>query len=190
MIVGLDVDDVLLDLVPTWLEEYNEEWEDNLAPHDIDTWDFWKHVRPECGKRIYGYLRPEMYLKISPIAGAAQFVQDIRDRGHTPRYITACGDNKLLSKVFAMAKWQCLARHDICQEGELLLPGKDKTRAPVDMLVDDRVHNCTEFRNGMSILFRQPWNQWYNEDEHTHVERADSFTEALALIDYYREEGP
>lgn len=190
LIVGLDVDDVLLDLVPTWLEEYNEEYDDNLAKHDITSWDFFKFVKPECAKRIYGFLRPEMYQKIEPIAGAAEFVQDIRDRGHTPRYITACGDNKLLSKVFGMAKWDCLIRHGIAQDGELLLPGKDKSRAPVDMLVDDRTHNVTEFRNGMGVLFAQPWNEWANTDEFPWVERADSFTEALALIDYYREEGP
>lgn len=192
LIVGLDVDDVLLDLVPRWLHEYNEAYDDNLQKHDVTAWEFWKFVKPECGKRIYKLLHPTMYDWVEPVPGAAEFVQAIRDRGHTPRYITACGDPKNLGlhRAFATAKWQALIQHGIAQDGELLLPGKDKSRAPVDMLVDDRVHNCTEFRNGMGILFAQPWNQWYSEDEHPHVERADNFTEALALIDYYREEGP
>jgi len=192
LIVGLDVDDVLLDLVPRWLEEYNEEWDDNLAPHDFTAWDFWKFVKPECGKRVYQFLQPEMYAHVEPIAGAAEFVQEIRDRGHTPRYITACGDPKKLKqhRAFATAKWNALIRHGIAQDGELLLPGRDKSRAPVDMLIDDRVKNITDFRNGMGVLFTQPWNRWYEPECQPWVERADSFTEALALIDFYKKEGP
>lgn len=192
LIVGLDVDDVLLDLVPRWLHDYNEAYDDNLQKHDITAWEFYQFTKPECGKRIYRLLKPTMYDWVEPIPGAAEFVQDIRDRGHTPRYITACGDpkNHGLHRAFAVAKWNALIRHGIAREGELLLPGRDKTRAPVDMLIDDRVKNVTEFRNGMGILFTQPWNTWYNTDESTWVERADSFTETLALIDYYKEEGP
>ena len=187
LIVGLDVDDVLLDLVPRWLEEYNEEYDDNLAAHDITAWEFYQFTKPECGKRIYGFLQPEMYAHVEPIDGAAEFVQAIRDRGHTPRYITACGDPKNLKrhKAFAHAKWDALIRHGIAQDGELLLPGRDKSRAPVDMLIDDRAKNITEFRNGLGILFTQPWNTWLKD-----VTRADSYTECLALIDYYKEEGP
>ena len=187
MVVGLDVDDVLLDLVPRWLEEYNEQYDDNLQKHDITAWEFYQFTKPECGKRIYSLLRPTMYDWVQPIEGAAEFVQDIRDRGHTPRYITACGDpkNTGLHKHFAMAKWQALIQYGIAQDGELLLPGRDKARAPVDMLIDDRAHNVTEFRNGLGVLFTQPWNLWLKD-----VTRADSYTEALALIDYYKEEAP
>ena len=187
LIVGLDVDDVLLDLVPRWLEEYNEQYDDNLKPSDITAWEFYQFTKPECGKRIYSFLRPTMYDHVEPIPGAAEFVQDIRDRGHTPRYITACGDpkNHVLHRAFAVAKWNALIRHGIAQDGELLLPGRDKARAPVDMLIDDRAHNVTEFRNGLGVLFTQPWNLWLKD-----VTRADSYTEALALIDYYKEEAP
>jgi len=193
LIVGLDVDDVLIDLVPRWLEEYNEKWDDNLQTHDITDWDFYKFVKPECGKRIYSLLRPTMYDWVEPVPGAAEFVQDIRDRGHTPRYITHCGaagTSHALTRTFATAKWNALIRHGIAQDGELLLPSRDKSRAPVDMLVDDKAQNVIDFRNGMGVLFTQPWNAWKNTDEETWVERADSFTEVIALIDYYKEEGP
>ncbi len=186
LIVGLDVDDVLLALMPRWLHEYNEAYDDNLSTHDITSWDLWTFVKPECGKKVYRLLHPTMYDWVEPEPGAAEFVQAIRDRGHTPRYITACGDpkNTGLHKHFAMAKWQALIRHGIAKDGELLLPGRDKSRAPVDMLIDDRIENVEGFRNGMGVLFTQPWN-----DTATGPERADSFSECLALIDYYKEEG-
>ena len=188
MIIGLDVDDVLLSLMDRWLYEYNEAYDDNLQKHDINAWETWKFTKPECGKRIYRLLHPTMYDWVEPEPSAAAFVQNIRDRGHTPRYVTACGDPKKLQlhRRFATAKWNALIRHGIAEYGELLLPGKDKSRAPVDMLIDDRAHNCTGFRNGMAVLFTQPWNEWLqDEGKYAHIERADTFTEALALIDYY-----
>jgi 5'(3')-deoxyribonucleotidase len=186
LVVGLDVDDVLLDLMPRWLQEYNEEWDDALHVQDITSWDFYKFVLPACGKRIYNILSPEMYDDVIPLVGARQFVQDIRDRGHTPRYITACGDpaKTKLHKAFAAAKWDCLLRHEVAQEGELLLPGRDKSRAPVDMLIDDRIANVESFRNGLGVLFTQPWNR------SSHLTRARSFGDALDLIDRYARHCP
>ena len=189
LIVGLDVDDVLLDLVPRWLHEYNEAYDDNLGKHDITAWEFYQFVKPECGKRIYGLLHPTMYDWVEPVPGAAEFVQDIRDRGHTPRYITHCGaagTSHALTRAFATAKWDCLIRHGIAQDGELLLPALDKSRAPVDMLIDDRAKNVTDFRNGMGVVFTQPWNLWLKSDH----PRADNFSDWLALIDYYKDQGP
>ncbi len=179
--VGLDVDDVLLDLMPRWLQEYNEKWDDNLHVKDINDWEFWKFVKPECGKRIYNFLKPEMYQNVKPLEGAADFVQAIRDRGHTPRYVTACGDPKrtTLHKAFATAKWDALIRHGIAEEGELLLPGRDKSHAPVHMLIDDRIQNVNDFRNGLGVLFTQPWNR------SSYLTRPRSYEDVLELIDRY-----
>lgn len=186
LVVGLDVDDVLLDLMPRWLHEYNEKWDDNLEPADITGWDFFKFVRPECGKRIYDFLQPEMYQHVNPVPGAADFVQAVRDLGHTPRYITACGDPKrtTIHRAFATAKWDRLKELGIAKDGELLLPGPDKSRAPVDILIDDRIKNVAEFRNGLGVLFTQPWNRT------SHLTRARSFGDALDLIDRYARHCP
>jgi len=184
MIIGLDVDDVLLDLTTRWLHEYNEEWDDNLQKHNILTWDFWKYVRPECGQKVYDYLKPEMYTHINPLLGASQFVQELRDREHEIRFVSACGDpaNAKQHMAFAVAKHSSLLRHDIASGDDLFLPGRDKSQAPVDVLVDDRVHNVDGFLNGPGILYDQPWNRWRD-----HYNRADSYTEALSLIDFYQE---
>ena len=186
LVIGLDVDDVLLDLMARWVQEYNEKWSDNLHVKDITSWDFYKYVLPQCGKSIYRFLQPEMYQHVKPLVGAADFVQAIRDRGHTPRYITACGDPQqhIRHRAFATAKWDALIRHGIAMDGELLLPGRDKSHAPVDMLIDDRIHNVAEFRNGLGVLFTQPWNR------SSHLTRARSFEDALDLIDRYARHCP
>lgn len=181
LVIGLDVDDVLLDLVGQWLTEYNEEWSDTLDKKDLHEWDFTKFVKPECGKRVYRLLKPEMYDRIKPLDGAVEFVQEIRNMGHVPRYITACGDpkNKRQHHAFAVAKHSSLIRHGIAVGNELLIPGRDKSRAPVDILIDDREENVESFRNGIAILFTQPWNK------SSVLTRARSYDDALHIIDRY-----
>lgn len=186
LVVGLDVDDVLLNLTDRWLFEYNEKWDDNLERQDLTEWDFTKFVRPECGKRIYNLLSPEMYQHIDALEGAVEFVQDIRDRGHTPRYITACGDEKRVTrhKEFAEAKMRRLIELGIRKSPEILIPKRDKSRAPVDILLDDRINNVESFRNGLGILFTQPWNR------SSVCTRARSYTDALDIIDRYARHCP
>ena len=55
--VAVDVDDVCADLLTEWLYRYNLEYEDNLTVADVDRWDLSEQVKPECGKKIYNYLR-------------------------------------------------------------------------------------------------------------------------------------
>lgn len=181
MRVGLDVDDVLLNLTDRWLEEYNEQYDDNVFRADITDWEFSRFVKP--GVDIYGLLRPSMYNWIEPLAGAAEFVQAIRDRGHTPVYVTACGGAEeigpVATKAFAFAKRQALIRHGIAKEDETLIPSKDKRDAPVDILIDDRILNVETFRNGLGVLFTQPWNRT------SYLPRARSYSDALTFIDRY-----
>jgi 5'(3')-deoxyribonucleotidase len=181
LIVGLDVDDVLLDLTTVWLEEYNREYDDSLDKSRLHTWDLYKYVKPECGKRIYGFLSPGLYDRVQPFPGAVEFVQAIRDMGHEPRYITACGDPKKTAKVaaFALAKTQCLHRHGIKERSEILIAKRDKSRAPVDMLIDDRIDNVESFRNGLGVLFTQPWNR------SSFLTRARHYADCLDLIERY-----
>jgi len=185
LLVGLDVDDVLLNLVDRWLEEYNEQYDDNLFRGSVTDWDFSQFVKP--GVDIYHLLRPSMYEHIEPLPDAAKFVQGIRDRGHTPVYVTACGNGDTppsLTKAFATAKWEALIRHGIAKDGENLIAGSDKSDAPVDMLVDDRIHNVETFRNGLGVLFTQPWNR------NSYLPRARSYEQVLDFIDRYARHTP
>ncbi len=45
--IAIDMDDVLNNLMPTWLDAYNREYGDTRAATDITDWDVWKHVKKE-----------------------------------------------------------------------------------------------------------------------------------------------
>lgn len=180
MRVGLDVDDVLLNLMDRWLELYNEEWDDNLAKRDVTTWDFFEHVRPECGKKIYDFLVPSIYEGVEALEGAAEFVQAIRDLGHIPVYVSSCGLPPL-EPVTAEAKMARLLDLDIALLGDEFIASRDKSKAPVNFLLDDGLHNIEAFQNGLAVIFDQPWNH----SVMTPYSRARSYDDALSFIDIY-----
>ena len=51
----LDVDDVVLNLVPNWLKLYNRDFNDNLTKEQITEWNITKFIKPEAKYSIYQY---------------------------------------------------------------------------------------------------------------------------------------
>ena len=51
--IGVDCDDVVISLVPTWLSLYNKDYNDNLTPEQITDWDVGLFVKPECDNKIF-----------------------------------------------------------------------------------------------------------------------------------------
>lgn len=179
--IGLDVDDVLLDLVGTWLDDYNIVWHDNLQKRDITAWEFWQFTKATCGKRIYEFLTPEIYRRVAAFEGAKEFTESIRAMGHNITYVTSCGSDPLLIDTIADAKSACLAREGVSKKGDAFIPASDKSFAPVDLLIDDGLHNIKDFTTyhpGMGILFTAHWNVTDQS-----YPRADTYDDALALIE-------
>ena len=56
LLIGVDVDEVVADLISEWLRRYNVKWNDTLKPEDIHGWAISDFVKPECGKAIYHLL--------------------------------------------------------------------------------------------------------------------------------------
>lgn len=65
-----DLDGICCNLMKKWLRVYNRDYNDHLTPEAITDWEWHKFVKPECGKRIYGYLnRPGFFADLEPIEG-------------------------------------------------------------------------------------------------------------------------
>ena len=52
-IVAVDIDEPVCSLMETWLEEYNNDYNDNLQPDKIKSWYLHRYVKPECSYNIY-----------------------------------------------------------------------------------------------------------------------------------------
>jgi 5'-nucleotidase len=153
----LDVDDVCLDLLTTWLEIYNEEYRDELTKEDIKSWDVHKYVRPNCGKKIYDYLQdPNLYWGVAPIEGAVDGVNFLRSIGLPIVFVTSFDP--------AGAKFKCLTEHGFTSNPYEYIVCYRKYLIKGSLLIDDKPQNVVEFGDG-GWLFNQPHNAFFKWDK-------------------------
>ena len=155
MLIGVDVDDVVADLVPRWLELYNRTYKDTLRVEQITSWQIVDFVKPECGNHIYDFLyNPFLYDGVMPIDGALGGVLSLKKDGHRIVFVTSCVRGMLDMKWDWLVRWDFLP-NELHQSD--LIAATDKSLIKVDILIDDRPDTILKFgRKG--ILFKRPWN--------------------------------
>lgn len=153
--VGFDVDGVLCNLISPWLAQYNRDYSDNLTVTEVSDWDISKFVKPECGKKIFDYLEdPSLYDNAFPYAGMLEVVKFIR-KLYNVKFITTATVGSQGRKLI----W--LQEHGFFRSGDEYAEMKDKSNAPVDILIDDYIENVKGFYergSGVSLLVRREWN--------------------------------
>lgn len=169
----VDVDCVVADLMPTWLDHYNSEFDDHLTVSQITSWGMEEFVKKECGTKIYDYLWvSNLYDYVQPIDGAITGVRWLRRHGYDVRFVT--------SGIHAgKAKW--LGEHGLLLgESPLYSPdlivAHDKSIIKADIMIDDNIKNCESF-SGLAIVFGQPWNS-----NTTQFFRADDWADVIQFI--------
>ncbi len=157
--IAIDMDDVLNTLMPTWLDAYNRDYGDTRSPTDITNWDVWKHVKRECGQKIYDYHTPDLFLACAPMPGAQRVTQKLINDGHNLLVVSACWN-----PLNEAAKRQWLTEHfpwlpqDCCH---FVPMGRAKCEHRADVLIDDGLHNFNGWPSGtIGLVFDQPWNQF------------------------------
>ena len=169
MLIALDVDGVIADLHSTWYGRYNRDWDDDLTPERVTTWDVHPHVKPECGTAIYDYLRaPDLYAHVQPIEGAIEGVAALRQMGHEIVYATSCTDGMTDQK----AAW--LVRYGFTRSTRMLpddmIIAEDKNLIDAYLLIDDRAEHVSrwvEEKRRPAILFSYPHNRWLRDAKHS-----------------------
>ncbi len=159
--LGIDVDGVLADTVPSVLERMEEKY----GPHDDTKEDVteWGHSVNVDGKDIL--LGPEIvegheverHLKsIEPKRGAKDGLRTLRERGYEVIIVTNRPSND--DTVEWTKGW--LDENGLPYDEFHSTADTTKTAVGVDVLIDDHDRNVVEFlEDGRpAVLFDQPWN--------------------------------
>jgi 5'(3')-deoxyribonucleotidase len=150
----LDVDDVLLDLLTTWLEVYNEDYRDELTKFDCRSW------------AVHEY--PDLYYAVQPIQGAVDGVNWLRKNNIPFVFLTSFDP--------AGSKFRCLKEHGFTDDHEEYIVSYRKDLIRGSMMIDDRPKNVEEFGH-RAWLFSQPHNEYFEWKE-----RVDSWPEIISKM--------
>jgi 5'(3')-deoxyribonucleotidase len=157
MIVGMDVDDVVADLLTEWLRRYNLRSGDNLTPEDIDTWDLTKVCKGMPQQDFYDILHEgDLYDHVMPHAGAHRMITEILSMGCRVVYISSCVGLTAFYKQEWLQRMGFLSAKNKYRD---FVAAHDKSLVTgVDVLFDDRPLNVRQFPKE-SYLVRRPHNR-------------------------------
>jgi 5'-nucleotidase len=172
--IAVDVDEVVADLLPVWLADYNKKYNDELLAEDLREWDLTKAVKPECGKAIYDLLTAEMYDRILPIPYARAGCRALRAMGHRVIFVSSCPRGTADAKLAWLVRWGFLPQ-GIFQKDFFV--ASDKSLIAADVLIDDNIDNVHAFPQ-MGILVNQPHNRGRTCANH----RIDRLADAPAFL--------
>ncbi len=155
-IIAIDCDDVILNLVDSWLRHYNVASGDNLTKKDITEWNISKFVKPEYKEKIYEYVTdPQISRNI--FVGATVYEDAVRVTKWLQEYcdlyiVTATHPNNFAHK----AEW--IKYHFPHIDSKNIVVLYDKHLFGADYIIDDKLETVDKF-SGYGILFNQPWNK-------------------------------
>lgn len=163
MRIGIDVDDVVADLLTIWLRRVCNHKPSNpsgrmLTPDDLTQWEFDKDLGIER-EVVLAHLTPDIYDAVPMFPEASLAIDAIEAMGHDVVFVTSCPN---IEHYEAKMRW--LTRYNFLDNGAAILAvgpwaaHQSKATAPVQWLVDDNIENVESFP-GYSLLMTRPHNR-------------------------------
>lgn len=179
-IVGFDIDDVLANLVPEWLNRYNYSYDDNLRPEHILEWDMTKYVKSECGKKIYDILDRQMYDYIKPIITPIEVEMIRKIYKCRVIFITSSMKSTAGRKLQWLQDWGYLPKGELYSND--YIECSDKQLINVNVMIDDKPSTLEDFNalGKIGILFDRSWNKYYRNPN---IIRVYNFSQILQTLD-------
>lgn len=157
----IDMDDVMVDFVPAWVNYLNNRFGTKVKPEDIDDWHM-KNFFPEVpGNLVYEILEePGFWDTVKPKQGAAEHIRMLKEDGHTVCVVTASHYRTLIPKMesvlfkyFPYLKWS-----DV-------VIAKNKRLVVGDVLIDDGIHNHDGCTCECRLLMDAPHNRKFSAEK-------------------------
>lgn len=144
MALLLDMDSVAADLLPSWLAEYNEKYNDHLTPDKIVQWDWVNLTKDECSAADLYKLteKPGFFRNLPVMPNAIEVTKRLQEAGHTLYFVTA---TPYTTPTAGYEKYQWVDEHfpHIGPKNVIMAHKKDMIRG--DLLLDDSPRNLNEF---------------------------------------------
>lgn len=151
--ICIDQDHVLADLISPWVEKYNNTYNDDLKVSDITMWDWHVATKPECSKKIYQMLTPDLFENLPVIQGSQEVVKKLTEK-YEVFIVTAARNAEVIP---AKARW--IKKNFPFVKRENVVYAVNKSICLADSLIDDAPHNLETFKGENKLLFNASHNQ-------------------------------
>lgn len=149
------MDSVICDLMSVWHERYNRDYQDDLTVDRLECWNSEKYVKPECGMKIYDYLKePGLFLDLDPLPNAIEVLERLHGK-YDILIVTSSVSNAFAEKELWIEKHlPFIGKHN-------LIFSHRKNMIVGDLLFDDAPHNLTAFSSTgrIAVAMDYPYNR-------------------------------
>jgi 5'-nucleotidase len=174
-IIAFDVDDTVVDLMTPWLKCYNKDYNDNLTKEQITDWDLTKFVKPECGTKIYDYVKTtKIYKSIKLVPGVKDVIDLLKSYKIRVIFITVVDYNT--------AKIDCLKRLGVLDSSDDYVVAHDKSLVNFDYLIDDNGKIVESLGYDRAVLFDEPWNKSFTNYTFENERRIMNWKDFLVTV--------
>lgn len=182
--IAFDLDDVLIDMIPVWLDTINSRFGTNKKAENIKSWSITNFFKNEIEKGIltkediYAPLYEDDFWKhVKPIDGMHDMLLVLKKLGFNMYISTASNYKTIKSKLD-----NCVMKYygDIFNNDNIILV-KDKSLINADIMVDDYFGNINNFLKANSgkigIIKNTPHSDIdYDALENTHLSENSHLT--------------
>ncbi|MDO8566174.1 MAG: hypothetical protein Q7S04_03255 [Candidatus Moranbacteria bacterium] len=169
-IIGIDLDDVLLDFNPTLYAWHNATYGTSFEHKDVTSYfieDIWKCTRAEAVAKIVDFYLTDEHKNALPVSGAVQGIERLR-KNHSLILVTSKPDYlrpltvKWLEKHFpAMFQSIHFTNHWLGDKNKRRTKSELCRRLGIQVFVEDGPAHALDVATVCEqvFLFNRPWNQ-------------------------------
>lgn len=152
--IAVDFDDVLNNLLPTWIETLNKKHHLNVKPEDVTQWEMQLAFPTLTKTEIFYPLSTDTFWeKVTPKPDAIKFLKKLKELDNRIVITTSTYYKDCIPKFD-----NCLFKHFdyLCYKDIIICYQKDLIKC--DYLIDDYEHNL-KYSSATRLLFNAPHNK-------------------------------
>lgn len=168
--LGIDMDEVMADLMPEWIRRINKITGKDYTVNDVTNWNVPKSLNLDEELCLKILEDKDLYNNLDPIDGAIKTIKELNEKYDL--YIVSYAPTNISLKH----KGVWLNKYLPFIERRQWIFTQSKHLIDLDILIDDGIHNLETFK-GRAILFTRPWNVECNK-----FERVNNWKEVRDLL--------
>ena len=174
----VDMDDVLVDTVGTWVNWLNAVYACHVNYDDLKVWEMQVAYPSLTVKQIRAPLMKDHFWRlVRPLPGAVEYLKKLIDDGHEVFICSASHPFTITPKIK-----ECLLKHFDYLDTTKIIFTYRKQMIDADFLIDDGIHNLIDGPY-QGIIMSTPYNEAIKETEYEKdLVRVTSFKEAYEYI--------